>query len=41
MTETRFNHLPLCDRPMPAAELIKDMHMEDVGGILRCKEIEL
>lgn len=32
MTETRFYHLPLCDRPMPAAEVIKDMHMEDVSS---------
>ncbi|PZO47079.1 MAG: addiction module antidote protein, HigA family [Phormidesmis priestleyi] len=32
MTETRFNHLPLCDRPMPAAEVIKDMYMEDMSG---------
>ena len=31
MTETRFNHLPLCDRPVPAAEVIKDMHMEDMS----------
>lgn len=32
MTETRFNHLPLKDRPMPAAEVIKDMHMEDMSA---------
>ncbi|MBE9066376.1 HigA family addiction module antidote protein [Leptolyngbya cf. ectocarpi LEGE 11479] len=32
MTETRFNHLPLCERPMPAAEIIKDMHMDDMSG---------
>ena len=32
MTETCFNHLPLCDRPVPAAEVIKDMHMEDRGN---------
>ncbi|MGB5916122.1 MAG: HigA family addiction module antitoxin [Phormidesmis sp.] len=32
MTETCFNHLPLCDRPVPAAEVIKDMHMEDMSA---------
>ncbi|MGB3787593.1 MAG: HigA family addiction module antitoxin [Phormidesmis sp.] len=32
MTETRFNHLPLRNRPMPAAEVVKDMHMEDISA---------
>ena len=32
MIETRFNHLPLRNRPMPAAEVIKDMHMEDMSA---------
>lgn len=30
--ETRFNHLPLCDRPTPAAEIIKNMYMDDMSG---------
>ncbi len=32
MTETRFNHLPLRDRPVPAAEIIKEMHMKDMSA---------
>lgn len=41
MTETRFNHLPLCDRPMPAAEVIKDMHMDDMSAAQLAEAIDV
>ena len=41
MTEPRFNHLPLCDRPVPAAEVIKDMHMEDMSAAQLAEAIDV
>ena len=32
MTETDFDHLPSCDRPVPAAEVIKDMYIKDMNA---------